>query len=81
VKKKKKIKKLSMLVDFMILQKNINRVFFIGLDSDYVEYLKSKKQKALEAELAMTEEQKQSMFPVLPGIIFIRINLFSALCS
>ncbi len=70
-----------MLVDFMIYKKTKTGFCFIGLDSDYVEYLKSKKQKALEAESAMTEEQKQSMFPVLPGIIFVRINLFSALCS
>jgi len=33
--------------------------FYAGLDPDYVEYLKAKKQKALEAEKAMTDEQKQ----------------------
>lgn len=38
-----------------------NKRLFIGLDPDYLEYLKSKKQKALEAERIMTEEQKQSM--------------------
>lgn len=34
--------------------------FYARLDPDYLEYLKSKKQKALEAEQAMTAEQKQS---------------------
>lgn len=34
-------------------------VSFLGLDPEYVEYLKMKKQKALEAERAMTDEQKQ----------------------
>ena len=33
--------------------------FSLGLDAEYVEYLKMKKQKALEAERAMTDEQKQ----------------------
>jgi len=32
---------------------------YAGLDAEYVEYLKMKKQKALEAERAMTDEQKQ----------------------
>ncbi|CAF0847975.1 unnamed protein product [Adineta ricciae] len=32
---------------------------YAGLDSDYIEYLKAKKQKALDAEQAMTEEQKR----------------------
>ncbi|CAF1326549.1 unnamed protein product [Adineta steineri] len=32
---------------------------YSSLDPDYVEYLKTKKRKALEAERAMTEEQKQ----------------------
>lgn len=36
--------------------------FFLELDPDYVEFLKLKKQKALEAEKAMTDEQKQSKF-------------------
>ena len=31
-----------------------------GLDPEYVEYLKLKKQKAVEAQTAMTVEQKQS---------------------
>jgi hypothetical protein len=35
--------------------------FYAGLDPDYIEYLKSKKQKALDAERIMTEEQKQSI--------------------
>lgn len=30
-----------------------------GVDPEYLEYLKMKKQKALEAEKAMTEEQRQ----------------------
>lgn len=33
---------------------------FSGLDPDYVDFLKVKKQKALDAELAMTDEQKRS---------------------
>ncbi|CAF3314969.1 unnamed protein product [Rotaria socialis] len=33
--------------------------FYSGLDPDYVEFLKLKKQKALEAERVMTDEQKQ----------------------
>lgn len=37
-----------------------HRHFCLGLDPDYIEYLKSKKQKALDAERVMTEEQKQS---------------------
>jgi hypothetical protein len=38
----------------------LKQIPFIGLDPDYLEYLKSKKQKALDAERVMTEEQKQS---------------------
>ncbi len=38
----------------------LKKIPFIGLDPDYLEYLKSKKQKALDAERVMTEEQKQS---------------------
>lgn len=38
--------------------------FYGRLDPDYIEYLKAKKQKALEAEQAMTDEQKQSLFIV-----------------
>lgn len=34
--------------------------FYAGLDADYLEYLKLKKQKALDAEKMMTDEQKQS---------------------
>ncbi|CAF3389619.1 unnamed protein product [Rotaria sp. Silwood1] len=32
---------------------------YAGLDPDYIEFLKAKKQKALEAEQAMTSEQRQ----------------------
>ena len=36
------------------------KMIFLGLDPDYIEYLKSKKRKALDAERAMTDEQRQS---------------------
>ena len=38
----------------------MNKIILLGLDPEYIEYLKSKKQKALDAEQAMTDEQKQS---------------------
>jgi hypothetical protein len=37
------------------------------LDPEYVEYLKLKKQKAIEAEQAMSDEQKQSQLIVVIG--------------
>lgn len=68
VKMTKIIKKIFMQAIFFRSFKY--RIFFrrkllcLGLDPDYLEYLKSKKQKALEAEQCMTDEQKQSMFLV-----------------
>ena len=37
-------------------------VFSLGLDPEYVEFLKQKKEKAVAAQSAMTEEQMQSSF-------------------
>jgi len=69
------MKKIHMLVFslfdriiFFYLKQQIN---YLGLDADYVEYLKLKKQKELEAEQALTTEQRQSMF-----FIIFNIDLF-----
>ena len=35
---------------------------YLGLDADYVEYLKLKRQKESEAQQSITAEQKQSIF-------------------
>lgn len=57
----------------------ITKIIPIGLDPEYMEYLKAKKQKALDAEQHMTDEQKQST------VIFLeyqqKILSFSALRS
>ncbi len=58
----KKIHMLVFLLLYRILFSNLKVINCLGLDADYVEYLKLKKQKELEAEQAMTAEQKQSMF-------------------
>ena len=44
----------------LILRSSACASLFQGLDPDYVDFLKVKKQKALDAELAMTDEQKRS---------------------
>ncbi len=54
---------------------NYGKIGFIGLDPGYVEYLKSKKQKALEAERAMTDEQKQSKILSSGNCIFLENSL------
>ena len=38
----------------------VTTMISIGLDPDYIDYLKTKKQKALDAAQHMTDEQKQS---------------------
>ena len=59
----KGIKKNSMLVGHEYLPFIASRlVVCLGLDPDYVEFLKLKKQKAVEAQSAMSEEQMQSRF-------------------
>jgi len=69
------MKKIHMLVFslfdriiFFYLKQQIN---YLGLDADYVEYLKLKKQKEFEAEQTLTTEQRQSMF-----FIIFNIDLF-----
>ena len=56
-------------------------MFTLGLDSDYVEYLKTKKQKELDTEQAMNTEQKQSIFFLINELLFSKINISSASCS
>jgi hypothetical protein len=41
---------------------NLKKMNYLGLDADYVEYLKLKRQKELEAEQSITSEQRQSIF-------------------
>jgi len=60
--KMKKIHMLVFLLLYRILFSNLKVINYLGLDADYVEYLKLKKQKEFEAEQAITAEQKQSMF-------------------
>ena len=71
----KGIKKNSMLVGQAYLPFIASRLIVcLGLDPDYVEYLKLKKQKAVEAQSAMSEEQMQSrfVFPVMIEVLSIQ---------